>query len=105
MDDAMVLADVNGIIQLWSTGAERMFGHPASKAVGETLDLIIPVEYRDAHWNGFRRAVASGQTPAEGADLSFPAQHATGEVIERRGRLTLVRRPQTNVVAVVMVFE
>ena len=101
----MVLADANGVIRLWSAGAERMFGFPTAEAVGQTLDLIVPPEYREAHWNGFHRAIAAGQTPAEGSVLSFPAQHATGEIIERRGRLTLVRRPQTGVVAAVMVFE
>lgn len=104
-DVVMVVADRHGVIQWWTDGAERMFGYPASEALGRTLDLIIPTEHREAHWNGFRRAIASGQTPAEGSVLSFPARHSTGDVIERRGRLTLVRRPQTDVVAAIMVFE
>ena len=103
--DAMVLVDLNGVIRLWSEGAERMFGYTASEAEGQTLDLIIPPEYREAHWNGFRRALASGQASVEGKVVPFPARCATGEVIQSRGRLTLVRRPQTEVVAAIMVFE
>jgi len=104
-DDAVVVADRQGVIRLWSAGAERMFGYPASESLGRTLDLIIPAEYREAHWNGFRRAIASGQTPAEGTVLSFPAQHSSGDVIERSGRLTLIRRPPNDVIAAIMVFE
>lgn len=103
--EALVLVDVNGVIRLWSDGAERAFGYSASEAVGQTLDLIVPPEYREAHWNGFHRAVASGEASAEGNPVVFPAQHATGDVIERRGRLTLIRRPQAEVVAAVVVFE
>lgn len=103
--EPMVLVDLNGVIRLWSDGAERMFGYAAAEAVGQTLDLIIPPEYREAHWNGFRRAIASGQASVEGKVVPFPARHGTGDVIQRRGRLTLIRRPETEVVAAIMVFE
>lgn len=103
--EAMVLVDVNGVIQLWSDGAERMFGYAASDAVGQTLDLIVPPEYREAHWNGFRRAIVSGHASVEGQATPFPARHATGDVIPRPGRLTLIRRPHGEVVAAVVVFE
>ena len=103
--EPMVLVDLNGVIRLWSDGAERMFGYAAPEAVGQTLDLIVPPEYREAHWNGFRRAIASGYASVEGQATPFPARHATGEVIPRPGRLTLIRRPQGQVVAAVVVFE
>lgn len=103
--DAIVLVDPNGVIRLWSGGAETMFGYAAADAIGQTLDLIVPPEYRDAHWNGFRRAIASGHASAEGTVGPFPALHATGDIIPRNGRLTLIRAPQTGVVAAVVVFE
>jgi len=40
--DAVVAADRSGIIRLWNPGAERIFGHRAGEAVGQSLDLIIP---------------------------------------------------------------
>lgn len=103
--EAIVFVDSNGVIQLWNSGAERMFGYGASEAVGQTLDLIIPPEYREAHWNGFRRALASGQASIDGQVVPFPVRHATGDVIERHGRLTLIRRPRAEIVAAVVVFE
>ena len=103
--EAIVVVDSNGVIQLWTAGTERMFGYRASEAVGQTLDLIVPAEYREAHWKGFRRALGSGQAAIEGQVTPFPVRHASGEIIERVGRLTLIRRPRSDVVAAVVVFE
>lgn len=104
-DEAIVLVDSSGVIQMWSAGTERMFGFTASEAVGQTLDLIVPDEYREAHWNGFRRALASGRASIEGQVVPFPVQHASGAVIQRTGCLTLIRRPPSDVVGAIVVFE
>lgn len=64
-EHAIVIADPSGVIRFWSGGAETAFGHTADEAVGRTLDLIIPAEHREAHWNGFRRAIASGEASVE----------------------------------------
>jgi PAS domain S-box-containing protein len=41
-DDAIVSKDLNGIIQTWNRGAERMFGYTVEEAVGKSITLIIP---------------------------------------------------------------
>jgi PAS domain S-box-containing protein len=105
IDEAVVLADPSGVIRYWSGGAESLFGFPADEAVGQTLDLIVPAEHRQAHWTGFRRAFQAGAAAAEGQTAPFPARHANGEILPRPGRLTLVRRPQGDVVAALVVFE
>ena len=44
-DDAIISKDVNGIIQSWNAGAERIFGYRAEEAVGQPLlTLLIPPE-------------------------------------------------------------
>ena len=48
--DAVVAADCDGIIQMWSPGAERIFGHSADDALGQSLDLINPERLRVRHW-------------------------------------------------------
>ena len=60
--DAIVFADRDGVIRLWNRGAEVLFGFPAADVIGSNLDVIIPEQFRQAHWAGFRRAVASGHT-------------------------------------------
>jgi PAS domain S-box-containing protein len=103
--DAIVMTDPMGTIRLWSPGAEKAFGYSASQAIGETLDLIVPAQYRDAHWQGFRRAVEVGAAQLEGEAAPFPVQHADGSISDRTGRLTLIRQPQGRVVAVVVAFQ
>lgn len=104
-EPAIVLADAAGVIRFWNAAAEAAFGHAADVAVGRTLDLIVPEEHREAHWNGFHRAVASGGAPLEGQTVPFPARRAGGDVVPRPGRLTLVRRPDGQVIAALAVFD
>ena len=103
--NAVVIADSTGVIVFWSAGAEKAFGYSAADAVGRTLDLIVPAEYREAHWNGFRRAMASGAARLEGRLNPFPVRQADGTVAAIPGKLTLVRRAKGQVIAAMVVFE
>ena len=103
--EPIVMADRQGVIRYWSNGATAMFGYSADEALGQRLDLIVPDEHREAHWNGFRRALESGAAAAEGVAGPFPAKHADGNIAPRIGRLSLVRRPDGKVVAALVVFE
>ena len=80
--DAVVAADRSGIIRVWNPGAERIFGHRAGEAVGQSLDLIIPERLRTAHWDGWRRVVETGRSRyGDGDLLSVPAIRKDGERI------------------------
>jgi PAS domain S-box-containing protein len=103
-NNAVVMADIAGVIRFWSGGAERAFGHACEQAVGRTLDLIVPSEYRQAHWNGFRKAIASGAAAVEGQSVPFPALRADGEISAIQGRLTLLRAPNGSAIGAVVVF-
>ena len=41
-DDAIVSKSLDGIIQSWNVGAERLFGYSAEQAIGRHISLIIP---------------------------------------------------------------
>jgi PAS domain S-box-containing protein len=45
-DDAIVSKNLDGIIQSWNTGAERIFGYTAQEAIGQHITLIIPLDRR-----------------------------------------------------------
>jgi PAS domain S-box-containing protein len=85
MVHAIVGTDPTGRIIQWDEGAEQLFGHAATAAVGQPVDLIVPEHLRDAHWNGFRRAMAKPMIKDMAADL--PVLCADGKVREFAGRL------------------
>jgi PAS domain S-box-containing protein len=74
--DAIIFADLEGIIQAWNPAAERIFGHAADAAIGQTLDLIIPENLREAHWTGYDRALAAGDTKYRGQALPTKSMKA-----------------------------
>jgi PAS domain S-box-containing protein len=41
-DDAIVSKSLDGVIQSWNAGAERVFGYAAEEAVGKHISLVIP---------------------------------------------------------------
>ena len=97
--DAIVFADVAGVIHFWNGGAERIFGFSSQEAVGQSLDIIIPVRLRQRHWDGYHRMMETGQSN-HGPDemLAVPAITKTGQslsvqftvapVTDRAGALT-----------------
>ncbi len=42
--DAIISTSVEGIIQSWNAGAERLFGYTAAEAVGRHISFVIPTE-------------------------------------------------------------
>lgn len=87
----MIVVDRAGVILYWSEEAEGLTGHPAADAVGQTLDLVVPPDYRERHWRGFHAAMESGAARAEGASANIPVLCADGSVRRWPGRFTLIR--------------
>ncbi|MAE93044.1 MAG: hypothetical protein CL910_00145 [Deltaproteobacteria bacterium] len=79
--DAMILADTEGRIRVWNPAATRVFGFASGTAIGASLDIIIPERFREAHWRGFRRALADGTTKYLGQALPTRATRADGTPI------------------------
>jgi len=43
-EDAILAKDLNGVIQSWNRGAERLFGYTAEEAIGQLVTLLIPAD-------------------------------------------------------------
>jgi two-component system CheB/CheR fusion protein len=43
-DDAIITQDINGVIQTWNPGAERIFGYTQAEAIGKPITMLIPAD-------------------------------------------------------------
>jgi PAS domain S-box-containing protein len=78
--DGVIIASNDGTILEWSAGAERIFGWSREQAVGENIDMMIPDNQKDQHWEGYDRVLGSGETKFGGSGdlLTVSAQKADG---------------------------
>lgn len=77
--DAVLAVGHDGLISFWNPASERMFGYNAARALGSTLDLILPERLANAHHRGFDLAAAGGETSLVGTTVELCARRATGE--------------------------
>jgi PAS domain S-box-containing protein len=89
--DAILISDLKGIIRFWNNGAELIFGHNAAEAVGQSLDLIIPENLRNRHWEGYWRVMASGETKYKTGLLSSPGVRKDGARVSLEFSMVLLR--------------
>lgn len=89
--DGIIIADRQGYIRSWNTGAERMFGYSAAEAMGKSLDLIIPENLRARHWQGYVRVMATGQTKYISDLLSSPGVCKDGTRLSLEFSIVLLR--------------
>jgi two-component system, LuxR family, sensor kinase FixL len=88
--DAMIVIDERGIIQSFSSTAERLFGYAAAEIVGTNIKRLMPSPYRENHdgylerylRTGERRIIGIGRVVVgERKDGStFPMELAVGEM-------------------------
>ena len=62
MQEAVIFADLDGIIRFWNPACATIFGFSALEAVGQSVDIIVPEKMRSAHWEGYNKAIAHGHT-------------------------------------------
>ncbi|MGD0950528.1 MAG: PAS domain S-box protein [Candidatus Binatia bacterium] len=89
--DAIIFADREGVIRLWNSGAEAMFGYRAGEAIGQTLEVIIPERLRQRHWDGWRKVMATGVTRYGREVLAVAAARRDGTRISIEFTIVVLR--------------
>jgi two-component system sensor kinase FixL len=88
--DAMIVIDERGIIQSFSSAAERLFGYTAAEVLGKNIKMMMPSPYRENHDGYLDRYLRTGERRIIGigrvvvgerkGGSTFPMELAVGEM-------------------------
>ena len=77
--DCIVTIDQQSAILEFNPAAERTFGYTREQAVGRSMpELLMPIQYREAHRTGLARYLQTGAGPVLGNRIEITALHAGG---------------------------
>jgi len=97
---AIIVGDREGMVRLWNTGAETMFGWSAEEALGKSMDMIIPEKHRPRHWEGYDQVMRSGVTKYGRSLLAVPALTKDGRRISVEFNVVLLKDAEGRVLGI-----
>ena len=103
--DAILFSNLDGIIDLWNSGAEEIFGYKKEEAVGKSLDLIIPEKLRQRHWDGYQKVMKTGESRYGKELLKVPALRKDGTSISVEFTISLVRNLQNEIMGTAAIIR
>lgn len=104
--DAILATDRDGIISFWNPGAVRIFGFTVEQALGQSLDIIIPANQRQRHWDGWERVMQTGHSRyGLGQLLSVPALTVDGRRISVEFSITLIHEADGSIAGMAAVLR
>src|SRR5579872_3868527 len=88
--DAMIVIDTRGVMQSFSTTAQKLFGYTAAEAIGRNVSMLMPDPYAGQHDGYLARYLATGERRIIGVGRlvvgqrkdgsTFPMELAVGEM-------------------------
>jgi two-component system, LuxR family, sensor kinase FixL len=88
--EAMIVIDDHGVMQSFSSAAERLFGYRAGDAIGQNVKVLMPTPYRESHDDYLQRYKTTGERRIIGIGRvvvgqrkdgsTFPMELAVGEM-------------------------
>lgn len=88
--DGVIVIDANGRINLFNPAAERLFGYTAVEAIGENVNILMPMSVKEQHDGYLKRYLETGEQHiiAKGREVegqrrngsTFPMYLSVGEL-------------------------
>ena len=102
---AVIFASPSGVIQYWNSAMTDLFGFRQDEALGNTLDLIVPPDYRERHWIGYRAAMDAADGMVDHGSYNVPALHRDGRTIRVEVHLNVIHNSRGRVVGAFSAFS
>jgi len=78
MPDAVVIVDSEGRVVGFNAMAEGMFGYDRTEVLGQSIELLMPDQFRDTHVEERRRYAEAPHVRPMGAERHLLARHKNG---------------------------
>ncbi len=102
---AVIFANPTGVIEYWNSGMTELFGFDETEAIGVTLDLIIPPDYRERHWMAFHAAMKATDGVVDHESFNVPTLHKDGRTIRREVHLHIIHNSRGRVLGALSAFN
>jgi PAS domain S-box-containing protein len=76
--DAMVIVNSGGMIELANLQTEKLFGYSRAELVGQSVDMLVPLDLRGGHFAHRDRFFASPKPRSMGAGFDLEARRKDG---------------------------
>lgn len=91
--DSFIAIDAEGRVVEWNPQAATTFGWARQEALGRSVaELLIPPRYRQAHQDGLRRFLATGEGPVLNRRIEINALHRDGREFPVELAITPIQR-------------
>jgi PAS domain S-box-containing protein len=78
--DAIITIDQHGVIRSVNAAAEQMFGYAAAEMIGQSVNLLMPSPYREAHDDYIAKYLKTGEKHIIGLSREVEARRKDGSV-------------------------
>ncbi len=69
--DAVICIDQSGVVTIWNHAAEIMFGYSSAEAIGQSIVMFVPDDFREQIRSEMQRAVRTGESNLLGKATEF----------------------------------
>ncbi len=99
--EAIVILDSKRLIKLWNDGATKLFGYTEEEALEKSIDMVIPLDYREENFDLINEVHRKGQIKnietkrlnksGQYIDVSLSVSKVVEETPESEGYLVIYR--------------
>ncbi len=91
MADGVIVINEEGIVQIYNTACEKIFGHKSADVVGNNIRMLMPEPYRSEHDGYLRRYHETGEARVIGRSREVAGLRKNGEQFPLELRVSEVR--------------